>query len=240
MLIEHGLFLLAAYIAAIIGTIAGFGSSTVLIPVAMFFMDLKTAVFFVACFHLFNNLFKIRLFFKKIDFKLFWSFGIPSIIFAFLGARFITICPVELLARILAVFLILFSCATFFKPNITIKQNSFNALLGGGLSGFLAGLIGMGGAVRSMFLIAFNLPKEIYVATGALIAFVIDLTRIPTYLWTGVVSDHAYYALLPILVMIAYLGVRTGKSLLGKIDQEIFRKIVLGALLFVGIRLLFS
>jgi len=240
MIIEHGLFLLAAYIAAIIGTIAGFGSSTVLIPVAMFFMDLKTAVFFVACFHLFNNLFKIRLFFTNIDMKLFWSFGVPSIIFAFLGARFITICPVELLARILAIFLILFSCITFLKPNIAIKQNSFNSLLGGSLSGFLAGLIGMGGAVRSMFLVAFNLPKETYVATGALIAFAIDLTRIPTYLWTGVVSDHAYYALLPILIVIAYLGVRTGKSLLGKIDQKIFRKIVLGALLFVGFRLLFS
>jgi len=55
-MIEHGLFLLAAYVAAVIATVAGFGSSTILIPVAIFFMDLKTAVFLVACFHLFNNL----------------------------------------------------------------------------------------------------------------------------------------------------------------------------------------
>jgi hypothetical protein len=239
-MIEWGLFLFAAYIAAIIATVAGFGSSMILIPVAMFFMDLKTAVFFIACFHLFSNLFKVRLFFTTIDFKIFWLFGIPSIIFAFLGARFITILPIELLVRILAVFLISFSCVTFINPHIKIKQNSFNALLGGGLSGFLAGLIGMGGAVRSMFLVTFNLPKEIYVATGALIAFVIDLTRIPTYLWTGVVSDRSYYVLLPILVIIAYLGVRTGKCLLGKIDQEFFRKIVLGALFLVGIKMLFT
>lgn len=239
-MIEHGFFLLAAYIAAVFATIAGFGSSTVLIPVAMFYMDLKTAVFFVACFHLFSNLFKVRLFFTKINFKLFWLFGIPSIVFAYIGARFITVVPIELLARILAVFLILFSCITFFKPHVKIKQNLFNALLGGCLSGFLAGLIGMGGAVRSIFLVAFNLPKEIYVATGALIAFVIDLTRIPTYLWAGIVSDHTYYALLPALVLIAYLGVRTGKSLLGKIDQKIFRKVVLVALFLVGIRLLFT
>jgi len=64
-MIEHGLFLVAAYLAAIFATIAGFGSSTVLLPVAMFFMDIKTAVFFVACFHLFNNLFKVRLFFYQ-------------------------------------------------------------------------------------------------------------------------------------------------------------------------------
>ena len=77
-----------------------------------------------------------------------------------------------------------------------------------GLSGFLAGLIGIGGAVRSMFLLAFNLPKEVYVATAALIAFVIDLTRIPTYLFTGAVENHSYYSLLPLLIIIAYLGVR--------------------------------
>jgi len=73
-MIENVFFLSAAYIAAIIATVAGFGSSTVLIPVAMFYMDLKTAIFFVACFHLFSNLFKVRLFFTKIDFKLFLFF----------------------------------------------------------------------------------------------------------------------------------------------------------------------
>ena len=142
-MIEHGLFLLAAYVAAVIATVAGFGSSTVLIPVALFFMNLKTAVFLVACFHLFNNLFKVRFLFTKIDFRLFLRFGIPSIIFAFLGARCITIFPIGLLTKIMAIFLILFSGFSFLKPNIKAKQNPLNALFGGSLSGFLAGLIGM-------------------------------------------------------------------------------------------------
>jgi uncharacterized protein len=239
-MIENGLFLLAAYAAAVVATVAGFGSSTLLIPVAVFFMDLKTAVFLVACFHLFNNLFKIRLFFTRIDFKLFRLFGIPSIIFAFLGARSIAVLPAELLTRVLAVFLILFSGISFLIPNIKIRQSLFNALFGGSLSGFLAGLIGMGGAIRSMFLLTFNLPKEVYVATAALIAFMIDLTRIPTYLWTGAARNHAYYSLLPLLIVIAYLGVKTGKGLLGKINQGVFRKIVFGALFLVGVRLLFA
>jgi len=239
-MIDNGLFLFAAYVAAVFATVAGFGSSTVLIPVAMFFMDLKTAVFLVACFHLFNNLFKVRLFFTKIDFKLVALFGIPSIIFAYLGARCITILPVELLTRILAVFLILFSCFSFLKTNFNITRNMFNVFLGGSLSGFLAGLIGMGGAVRSMFLLSFNLPKETYIATAALIAFAIDLTRIPTYIFTGAVENHSYYSLLPLLVIIAYLGVRTGKGLLGKINQHHFRKIVIAALLLAGINMLLS
>ena len=72
-----------------------------------------------------------------------------------------------------------------------------------------------------------------------MIAFVIDLTRIPTYLWTGVVENHSYFTLLPFMIVMAYLGVKTGKQFLGRIDQPIFRKIVLGALFLVAIKLLF-
>ena len=178
--------------------------------------------------------------FFQLVFRLFGLFGVPSIICAFLGARYISILPVELLSKALAIFLIVFSVFSFFRPHVNIKPGPVNALIGGGLSGFLAGLIGMGGAIRSMFLLTFKLPKEIYIATAALIAFVIDLTRIPTYIWTGAVQYHDYYILLPALILIAYLGVRTGKHLLGKINQEIFHKIVSGALFLVGIKLLFS
>ena len=44
---------------------------------------------------------------------------------------------------------------------------------------------------------------------------------------------------LPFLLLSAYLGVKTGKALLERVDQETFRKIVLAALLLVGIRLFF-
>ncbi|MCQ9205669.1 MAG: sulfite exporter TauE/SafE family protein [Omnitrophica bacterium] len=238
-MIENIIFLIASFIAAIVATLAGFGSSTLLIPVAVMFMDLKTAVLLVACFHLFNNSFKIKMFWNKIDFKTFLLFGIPSIIFAFIGARLISIIPIGIVKRILAIFLIIFSIYSFIKPKFAIKETKTTAIVGGGLSGFLAGLVGLGGAIRSTFLIVFNLPKEVYIATSAAIAFVIDLTRIPTYLFTGVTQDTSYYILLPFLVVSAYFGVKIGKVLLGKVSQSIFKRIVLIGLLLVGIKLFF-
>lgn len=236
---ENLIFISVSFLVAVIATLAGFGSSTLLVPVAVIFMDIKTAVFIVACFHLFNNSFKIKMFWNKIDFKTFLLFGIPSIISAFLGAVLISIVPVDMIRKILALFLVLFSIYSLVQPKFTLNETKFNALLGGGLSGLLAGLIGLGGAIRSSFLIAFNLPKEVYVATSAMIAFVIDLTRIPTYLITGIVQDNSYYILLPFLLLSAYAGVKTGRSLLGKINQQIFRKIVLVAILLAGIKLFF-
>lgn len=236
---EHLLFLLAAYISAVLATIAGFGSSTLMVPVAVFFMDIKTAVFVVACFHLFNNIFKIKVFWGKIDFNLFLRFGIPSILFAFWGAVYISAAPVDLIQKVLAIFLIVFSLLSLLRHNYRIKANMLNAVIGGCSSGFLAGLIGLGGALRASFLTAFNLPKEIYVATAAMIALVVDLTRIPTYVLRGTFENNVYIRSLPFLVICAYLGVKTGKALLNRIDHILFRRIVFVALLLVGIKLLF-
>ena len=236
---ENLIFIIVSFFVAIIATLAGFGSSTLLVPVAIIFMDVKTAVFLVACFHFFNNTFKIRMFWNKIDFRTFLLFGIPSIISAFLGAMLISVIPVDMVKRILALFLVFVSAFSLASPKFAVKGTRFNAALGGGLSGLLAGLLGLGGAIRSSFLIAFNLPKEAYVATSAMIAFVIDITRIPTYLITKIVQDSSYYILLPFLLVSAYAGVKIGKLLLKKINQETFRKIVLIAVLLAGLKLFF-
>ncbi|NOR14571.1 MAG: TSUP family transporter, partial [Candidatus Aminicenantes bacterium] len=160
---EYAIFLIASFLAATGATLAGFGSSALLIPVAFSFYDLRTAIFLVACFHLFNNLFKIRLFWEKIDFKTFLYFGIPSICFSFGGAALIAILPLDVISKILAVFLIVYAIYSLFKPKLVIKKSLGTAVLGGSLSGFFAGLIGLGGAIRSSFLVAFDLPKEVYV-----------------------------------------------------------------------------
>jgi uncharacterized protein len=232
-------FLLISYAAAATATIAGFGSSTLLIPAAVMFMNVKTAVFIVACFHFFNNIFKIRMFRDSIDFKIFLLFGVPSVISAFIGAALISLLPVDSIKKILGMFLVFFAVYSFIKPAFVLRNTKVNAVLGGGFSGLSAGLIGLGGAIRSAFLIAFKLPKESYVATSAMIAFVVDLTRIPSYLFTKIVDDPSYYALLPFLLVSAYLGVRTGKVFLSKLNREAFRKIVLIIILLAGIKLLF-
>ena len=232
-------FLFASFGAAVAATLAGFGSSILLIPVAILFMDLKTAVFFVAVFHLFNNLFKIRLFWRSIDFKIFLLFGIPSILMAFTGAMLISLIPLDVVKNVLGVFLIVYAIYSFANPTFGLKKAKPIAVVGGSLSGFLAGLIGLGGAIRGAFLSAFNLPKEVYVATSAMIAVVIDTTRVPTYLVTNTVQDNSYYVLLPFLCVMAYFGVRTGKILLKKINQDTFRRILSLALFAAGAKILF-
>jgi hypothetical protein len=146
--------------------------------------------------------------------------------------------PVDIIMMTLGVFLIVYALYSLAKPKLALKKTRINAVIGGSLSGFLAGLIGLGGAVRAAFLVAFDLSKEVYVATSAMIAVVIDVTRIPTYIFTKAVQESSYYLLIPFLIISAYFGVRTGKIFLAKIKQETFRRIVAVALLLVGIKIL--
>jgi hypothetical protein len=52
----------------------------------------------------------------------------------------------------LGIFLIVVSVTFLIKPKLAFPANRKSLVLGGGISGFMAGLIGTGGALRATFL----------------------------------------------------------------------------------------
>lgn len=235
MTMEDILFFLSAFIAEIVGTIAGFGSSTIFLPVALFFVDFKTAIILVAIFHISGNISRITFFKHGLNWKMLATFGIPSVLLALLGANLINIIPQDILKLILGIFLISFSAFSLKSSKSKIPANQKTLVAGGALSGFFAGLIGTGGALRASFLTGFNLEKFTYIATAASIALMTDATRIPVYISQGFLDERFYYYI-PILIGLAVAGSYLGRRIVGKINQEVFRKIVLIAIILVSIK----
>ncbi|MBI2012221.1 sulfite exporter TauE/SafE family protein [Candidatus Daviesbacteria bacterium] len=229
------LFFLAAFFSEVVGTIAGFGSSTIFLPLALLFFDFKKALILVALFHIFGNLGRIGFFRFGLDKNTLIKFGLPSVIFTLIGALLVSYIPQNFLKAILGVFLILYSLVALWQGNLSVKETITNSLVGGSLSGFLAGLIGTGGALRGAFLTAFGLPKEKYIATSAAIALAVDLTRIPIYLSQGFLKSNLYWYI-PVLLIIALIGSFTGKQIVKIIPQKQFKKVVLVAILIIGIK----
>lgn len=233
------LFFISAFIAEVIGTIVGFGSSTILLPLALFFVDFKTALILVAFFHIFGNLGRITFFRHGLDKKLILIFGVPSVILAVLGALLVNYTPQDVLKLILGFFLLIFSITSIAKPDFKFKPSKRNTVIGGGLSGFLAGLIGTGGALRGAFLTSFNLKKNVYIATAAAIALAVDITRIPIYFGSGFLEQQ-FYAYLPFLFIIAIAGSYTGKKVVDKIPQSSFRKFVLAVIALISLKFIYE
>lgn len=229
------LFFVSGLIAEIIGTMAGFGSSTIFLPLALLFVDFKTAIILVSIFHLFGNLSRIIFFREGFDRRVILQFGVPSVLLSLLGAFLIGVLPHPVLKLILGIFLITTSASFLIKPGLKLPANTGTFIAGGSTTGFITALVGTGGALRAILLQGFNIEKVKYIATAATIALATDITRIPVYISQGFLTQQ-YYLYLPILFVIALAGSFIGRKIVKKIDQEKFRKMVLVAIILVSIK----
>ena len=231
------LFFLFALACEIIGTLGGFGSSVLFVPLANFFFATSLVLSLTSILHVFSNTAKLWLFRKTISKHLFLLYGIPSLIFTLLGAYLTKVYSFTYLEWVMAIFLLLLSSLFLLFPKIQLKANTSTALVSGSFAGFMAGFTGTGGAIRGMSLVAFNLEKNLFVGTSAAIDFGVDFSRMFIYYYNGFFEiDYVYY--IPLLVIASFLGSYIGKQLLNKISQEVFKKIVLGLILLISISML--
>ncbi|WP_284653247.1 sulfite exporter TauE/SafE family protein [Flavobacterium terrisoli] len=227
-------FILLALMAEILGTVGGFGSSMFFVPIASYFLDFHSVLGVTAIFHVLSNLTKIGFFHKGIDKKLIITLGIPAVVFVILGAYLSQFIDTKWLQIGLSVFLIALSLFFLIFKKVAIKPTTINSITGGVTSGFIAGLIGTGGAIRGITLAAFNLKMESFIATSAVIDLAIDGSRTIVYGLNGFIHKDDLY-LIPILFVVSIIGTFIGKKLLQKISEAQFKKVVLVLILVTGI-----
>lgn len=228
------IFLLLALFAEIIGTIGGFGSSVFFVPIGNFYFDFYSVLGLTAIFHLSSNLSKIFLFRKGLNKFLLAYIGIPSVIFVILGGYLSKHIESSYLEVFLGVFLVAFSLLFLIRKRLIVPAKKRPAFLGGALSGFTAGLLGTGGAIRGLTMAAFNLEKSVFIATSAFIDFMIDFSRTFVYYHNGYIHDHDLIYV-PFLLLIGIVGTYIGKRILNYIPQERFKSISLVLILLIGL-----
>lgn len=220
--------------AEIIGTVGGFGSSVFFVPIANFYLDFHSVLGITALFHLSSNVSKIVLFRDGIDKKLLINIGIPSIIFVVLGGLLSERMASSILEMLLGFFLIALSIYFLINNNVQISTGKSQMYLGGAISGFASGLIGTGGAVRGITMSAFNLEKNVYVATSAAIDLSIDLSRTVVYVYNGYLNQ-SNIVYVPVLLLIGFIGTYLGKKILNKLPQDKFKMSSLILILIIGL-----
>ena len=238
---------ISVFFTAILTFFSGFGLGTILMPVFAIFFPVDIAIALTGVVHFFNNLFKMSLVGKKADKEVVVKFGIPAIIASFAGAWLLLritkmpslyeyqildinfkITPVKL---IIAILLIVFSLLEIL-PSVQKVQFSRNKLaLGGIISGFFGGLTGIQGAIRSAFLIKSGLSKQAYIATGVVIACLVDFTRLSVYASRFKETNlHEHLILIISATLAAIIGAFIGNKLLKKVTLrfiQVFEAIML-------------
>ncbi|MGE0409270.1 MAG: TSUP family transporter [Amphiplicatus sp.] len=194
---EIVLVCLVAFAGSALTLYSGFGLGTVLLPAMALLFPAETAVAATAVVHLSNNLFKAGLVGKSAHWSTVLRFGLPAVLGAIIGALLLgalgsggpvfsleafgrTLAPTGA-ALVIGLLLIVFA-ALELQP--WFQQLGFPVRfipIGGVFTGFFGGLSGQQGALRSAFLLKSGLGAQQFIATGVMIAILIDLARLPTY-----------------------------------------------------------
>jgi uncharacterized membrane protein YfcA len=247
---DYALICVTAFVASGVTLLSGFGLGTILMPVFAVFFPVPTAIVLTAVVHFLNNLFKLGLVGRFAERTVIVRFGLPGVVAAFPGAwllatlsnlppamryhfagRDISIMPVNVIVAILIVAFVLAELLPWFQ-RLSFEQKYLP--LGGALSGFIGGLSGHQGALRSAFLIKCGLSKESFIGTGVVIACLVDVSRIAGYgtlLSLGNADKHV--SLLVAATGSAFLGAYLGNRLVKKVTMRTIQ--VLVSILLVGI-----
>jgi len=251
---EYAIIALVAFLTSILTFFSGFGLGTILMPAFLLFFLVDVAIALTGVVHFANNLFKIGLVGRKADRIVLIRFGIPAILTSFLGAWLLIrlaglpslfsyewgeetffVTPVKFT---IALLLLVFALTELIPGIRDIRFSRSKLLLGGALSGFFGGLTGMQGAIRSAFLMKSGLSKEAYIASGVVIACVIDFTRLSVYASRFTASNlRENILLLALAIVAAVAGAVIGNKLLKKVTLRFVRVMVAILLMIIAVAL---
>ena len=227
-----GLF--GCLVAAALTVPAGFGLATMTTPLFLLWFEPHQAIAGVAVVHGAHNAMKSRMLRTHIDRDALRRFGWALLLGALIGALLQSVIPAEPLLLLVGVALIVLPILKVSESWTAIRLPEAEDRIGGFGSGFLGGLTGHQGALRAMFLKQRLPDKSEYAATAAVLALVVDATRIPIYLWhdTSVLTTQTW--LLAGFVFSALVGAQLGRVWLEKWKSDDIQKGIMIGLVISG------
>jgi uncharacterized membrane protein YfcA len=247
--VHYAVILAVAFVASGLTFFSGFGLGTLLLPAFALFFPIEQAVALTAVVHFLNGLFKLALVGRHADVGVLLRFAVPAVAASFGGAWLLFhlsdvpplltysvggyAAEVTAVKLVVGILLFLFALADVLPSSRDLSFAPRYLAVGGALSGFFGGLSGMQGALRSAFLVKVGLSKEAFIATGVVVAALIDISRLAVYVPALMrEADRIDYALLGGAVLAAFAGAYLGKVVLSSVTMSSVRRIV-AAMLFV-------
>jgi len=251
---EYLLICTVALLASTLTLFSGFGLGTILLPAFALFFPIEIAIALTAVVHFLNNVFKLALLGKNANGEAVVLFGLPAVIASFAGAKVLLwlghlqpIYSYEFMGHPKDVTIVKLTVAglmmvfALWEVLPSLKEVSFDKRflpLGGILSGFFGGLSGQQGALRSAFLVRTGLLKESFIATGIVIACLVDTSRLFVYSHSILNQDmKSHVLILSAAAGSAFIGALLGNHFMKKATLEAVQVLVAVMLFIIALLL---
>ncbi|MBW2938165.1 sulfite exporter TauE/SafE family protein [Aureisphaera sp. CAU 1614] len=228
-----GLFVLGAATFTL-STISGGGGAMMQIPILNFLIGTSQTAPVINLGAFISRPARIALFWKYINWKVFWYFVPSAMIGALIAAWFFSEAKIYWIQIVVGLFLI----STFLQYRFGKKERSFTVHLWYFIPlGFIISIIGTFtggmGPILNPFLMNVGIDKEELVATKAAQSFFLGLSQVSGYTFFGLLSKELWiYGI--VLGLGASLGNYFGKRILKKMSKLSFRRWVIAIMVLSG------
>ncbi len=189
----------------------------------------------------FADLMTISVFWKKWKWSLILHPLLGSLIGIVLGMTFVSSISEHLLRRSIGatalVLTILLLVRNIWYPSRVYRPSIWEGVLLGVLAGFTSTISHGAGPIMAIFLMAQKVDKRIFVASSAIFFTLLNLFKVPPYLYSGLISIASLTQDLRLLPMIP-LGVAIGWLANRALPQKVFEYLVYILLLMTALQLL--
>jgi len=174
----------------------------------------------------------------KVKRRILWGFGIMSAAVGLIGALLHEKLNNPVLIAVFGGLLVFAGLTGLTGLAARMRFGGFLAWVAGGISGFLSGLVGNQGGIRSAARLGFEIPRHEFVATATAIALFVDAARVPVY----VSNEHQQMAAVWLWLVLATAGVLIGTVLglsgLRHVSEHRFRQLVSFVIFALGVYML--
>jgi uncharacterized membrane protein YfcA len=226
---------LVAVLAGAIAAVTGFGVGSLLTPAFAIHTGAKLAVAAVAIPHFIATAQRFWMLRRHVDRRVLWGFGVASAVGGLGGALLHTRVSSRALAIVFGLLLVLAGISELTGWMRRVRWSRAAAWVAGALSGALGGLVGNQGGIRSAAMLGFEVPQQSFVATATAIALFVDGARLPVYLVTQGREILGIWPLVLAATVGAIIGTAGGTPLLGRLPPIVFRRILSGLLILLGV-----
>ena len=173
------MLLFISWLAATISGVAGFGGSLIILPVFSFLVGVKKAIPILTIAWMMGNLSRAGFGYKEIKWKPVIYFCIGALPAAILGSIMFVELPSGLIMKAIGIFLLVIVLLRHLNIKYTIAEKWFIPF--GALVGFLSAVLGSAGPIGAVAFLSLNLTPTAYVASEAVTAVVMHLTKTVIY-----------------------------------------------------------
>jgi uncharacterized membrane protein YfcA len=233
-MIFEALVAAASFAAGAVATVTGFGIGSMLTPLFATRAGTQLAVAAVSIPHFFATLLRFWRLREHVDRRVLLKFGIASAAGGLAGALLHNSAASRTLGVAFGLLLIFAGVSELSGLAARMRLSGPVAWVAGALSGFLGGLVGNQGGIRSAALLGFDIDKRAFVATATAVGVIVDAVRMPAYFaaqWRDLLE---MWPIIAVATVGTVAGTLAGEPMLRGIPQSQFRRVVAVLLLVLG------